>query len=68
MLPPRYTRSVTVTASDTPLTITVRYAANKEGEEEVVVKEVGEGETVTFDEKSEDMGSWQQVRKVVSVR
>merc|ERR1712228_707326 len=58
------TRSVTVTASDTPLTITVRYAANKEGEEEVVVKEVGEGETVIFEEMSEDMGSWQQSERL----
>eukprot|EP00091_Calanus_sinicus_P008778 TRINITY_DN2099_c0_g1_i10.p1 TRINITY_DN2099_c0_g1~~TRINITY_DN2099_c0_g1_i10.p1 ORF type:complete len:110 (+),score=44.90 TRINITY_DN2099_c0_g1_i10:187-516(+) len=68
MLPPKYTRSVTVTAEDTPITITVRYGASKEEDEIVEVIELGEGETHAFEEKSEDMGSWQNVRKIISVR
>ena len=68
MLPPKYTRSVTVTAEDTAITITVRYGASKEEDEIVEVEEMGEGETHTFEEKSEDMGSWQNVRKIISIR
>eukprot|EP00092_Neocalanus_flemingeri_P091894 GFUD01116586.1.p1 GENE.GFUD01116586.1~~GFUD01116586.1.p1 ORF type:complete len:151 (+),score=49.63 GFUD01116586.1:25-477(+) len=68
MLPPKYTRSVTVTAEDTDITITVRYGASKEEDEIVVVKEIGEGESHTFEEKSEDMGSWQNVRKILSIK
>merc|ERR1711892_443801 len=58
MLPPKYTRSVTITA---------RYGASKEEDETEEVKELGEGETHTFEEKSEDMGSWQNVRKIISI-
>eukprot|EP00092_Neocalanus_flemingeri_P094264 GFUD01119856.1.p1 GENE.GFUD01119856.1~~GFUD01119856.1.p1 ORF type:complete len:127 (+),score=39.37 GFUD01119856.1:46-381(+) len=72
MLPPKYTRSVTVTAEDTDITITVRYGASKEEDEIVVVKEIGEGESHTFEEKSEYMSagyvSWKNVRKILSIK
>ena len=67
MLPPKYTKTVTVTAHDTPANIIVRYASNK-GEETEVEVELGEGESHTFEEKTEDMGSWQAVRKILSVK
>merc|ERR1712179_261415 len=63
----QYTKTVTVTAHDTPVTITVRYSSNKE-EETVVEVELAEGESHTFEEKTEDMGSWQAVRKILSVK
>ena len=68
MLPPKYARSVTVTAEDTDITITARYGASKEEDETEVVKELKEGETHTFEEKSEDMGTWQMVRKILSLK
>ena len=52
-----YTMYVPVTAEDTAITITVRYGASKEDDEIVEVKEMGEGETHTFEENSEDMVS-----------
>merc|ERR1712098_595166 len=69
MLPPKYTKSVTVTAQDGRVILTARFGTNKEdeGEEEERV-EVKQGESHTFKERSQDHGTWQSVRKVVSVR
>ena len=65
---PKYTKSVTVTAEDTDITITARYGASKEEDEVEVVKELKEGETHTFEEKSEDMGSYRSIMRILSVR
>ena len=65
---PKYTKSVTVTAEDTDITITARYGASKEEDEVEVVKEMKEGETHTFEEKSEDMGSYRSIMRILSVR
>merc|ERR1711936_153552 len=59
MLPPKYTKTVTVTAKD---------SSNKEGEETWVEVELGPGESHTWEEKSEDMGTWQAVRKILTVK
>merc|ERR1711872_645842 len=67
MLPPKYTKTVTVTAHDTPATISVVYDSNKE-DKTVVEVELAQGESHTFEEKTEDMGSWQAVRKILTVR
>eukprot|EP00092_Neocalanus_flemingeri_P014838 GFUD01016019.1.p1 GENE.GFUD01016019.1~~GFUD01016019.1.p1 ORF type:complete len:108 (+),score=42.29 GFUD01016019.1:111-434(+) len=68
MLPPKYTKSVTVTAHDTAITVSARYGSSKVEEETVVEVVLGHGESHTFEEKSEDMGSWQAVRKILSVK
>merc|ERR1711962_1912629 len=69
MLPPKYTKSVTVTAQDGRFILTARFGTNKEdeGEEEEKV-EVKQGDSHTFKERSQDHGTWQSVRKVVSIR
>merc|ERR1711936_710494 len=68
MLPPKYTKTVTVTAEDKAITVTAKYSSNKEEEETLVEVELGPGETHTFKEKSEDMGTWQAVRKILSIK
>merc|ERR1712112_728833 len=68
MLPPKYTKSVTVTAQDGKVILTARFGTNKEEEEEEERVEVNQGESHTFKERSQDHGTWQSVRKVVSVR
>merc|ERR1711892_1485133 len=55
---PQYTKEVTITAEDTPITITATYGAT-EGKKE---------ETYIFEEKSEDMGSWRSVRKIIKLK
>merc|ERR1712080_149011 len=64
-----YTKSVTVTAQDGKVILTARFGTNKEdeGEEEERV-EVNQGESHTFKERSQDHGTRQSVRKVLSVR
>ena len=68
MLPPKYTKTVTVTAHDTAITVSARYGSSKVEDETVVEVELGHGESHTFEEKSEDMGTWQAVRKILSVK
>jgi len=69
MLPPKYTKSVLVSAQGGAVIVIARFASGKEGspEEEERV-EVLEGESHQFQERSEDMGSWQKVKEVLSIR
>merc|ERR1712226_770042 len=64
MLPPKYTKSVTVTAEDGKVVLVARFGTNKEEEQ----AEVEQGESYTFKERSQDHGTWQSVRKVLNVR
>ena len=66
MLPPRYTKSVTVTAVDSNYTISALYSTNKEEEEQW--DKVEQGESHTFEKKIEDMGTWTAVRKILSIK
>eukprot|EP00090_Calanus_glacialis_P001129 TRINITY_DN10793_c0_g1_i2.p1 TRINITY_DN10793_c0_g1~~TRINITY_DN10793_c0_g1_i2.p1 ORF type:complete len:108 (-),score=46.20 TRINITY_DN10793_c0_g1_i2:167-490(-) len=68
MLPPKYTKSVTVTAHDASIIVSARYASSKEEDETVVEVEVGQGESHTFEEKTEDMGTWRAVRKILALK
>merc|ERR1712114_94370 len=69
MLPPKYTKSVTVTAEDGKFILIARFGTNKEDEEEEEERvEVEQGESHTFKERSQDHGTWQSVRKVLSIR
>ena len=68
MLPPRYTKTVTVTAHDTAITVSARYGSSKEEDETVVEVALGQGESHTFEEKTEDMGTWQAVRKILNIK
>ena len=65
---PEYTRSVSVTSVDTAITITARYDSSNQEDEILDVKVLEVGESYTFGEKSEDMGTWQKVRQILSVR
>merc|ERR1712107_104684 len=68
MIPPRYTKSVTVTSHGGKLTVAARFGSNREGaEDEVEVVKLEAGGSHTFKERSEDMGSWQAVKKVLSI-
>merc|ERR1712098_370581 len=64
MLPPKYTKTVTVTAQDQDITVTARYGGQEE-EDVVVVLEAGSSHT--FPEREEDMGTWTAVRKILSI-
>ena len=68
MLPPRYTKSVTVTAVDSNYTICALYSTNKEEEEQWDKVELAQGESHTFEKKIEDMGTWTAVRKIISIK
>merc|ERR1712098_844854 len=68
MLSPKYTRSVTATAEDGRGILIARFGTNKEDEEEEERVEVEQGESHTFKERSQDHGTWQSVRKVLSIR
>jgi len=68
MIPPKYTKSVTVTSHGGKLTLTARFGSNREGtEDEIEVKELEAGGSHTFKERTEDMGSWKAVRKVLTI-
>ena len=68
MLPPRYTKSVTITATEGDYTISALYSSNKEGEEEWEKVQLNEGKSHTFEQKTEDFGSWHAVRKILSIK
>ena len=68
MLPPRFTKSVTVTATDGDYTISALYSSNKVVEEEWEKVVVQKGKSHTFEQKTEDMGEWQSVRKILYIR
>jgi len=65
MLPPKYTKTLTVVAKDGPADVTAKYSGNQ-GEEEVSVQLQAE-QSHTFPEKSEDMGTWTAVKKIVRI-
>ena len=68
MLPPRYTKSVTVTAVDSNYSISALYSTNKEEEEQWEKVELEQGQSHTFEKKTEDMGTWVAVRKILSIK
>ena len=66
---PKFTKEVTVTAVDGPLTITAVWGATEQGHKEIKeVKKLEKGETHIFEEKEEDMGSWRMIGKIVSLK
>jgi len=57
-----------VTSNGGKLTVCARFGSNREGaEDEVEVVELEAGGSHIFKERSEDMGSWQAVKKVLSI-
>lgn len=63
MLPPNYTKSVTVVAKDGLVEVTATYEGQNGNEEVTVTLEVDQSHT--FPEKTEDMGSWTAVKKII---
>merc|ERR1711973_870194 len=69
MLPPKYAKSVKITAHEKPVKVTATYDGVKEGQEDTKVeKNLADGESHTFEEKSESMGSWTAFRKIKHLR
>ena len=68
MLPQRFTKSVTITATDSNYTIIALCISNKEGEEDWEKVELEEGKSHTFEQKTEDLGGWHSVRKILSIK
>ena len=69
MLPPKYTKSVKITAHDKPIKVVATYASPKEGQEDLLEEmTIVAGESHTFPEKSENMGTWNAVRKITHIR
>merc|ERR1712105_504897 len=64
---PRYVKSVTVTAHDTDITVSAHYTGHK-GEYTVETVSLVVGESHTFPEKIEDMGSWTAVCMIHTLR
>ena len=67
MKPPKYAKSVTVQAPENGVTLvqlTAIYKGNEKDDETVTVTLTKEGESHTFPEKTEDMGSWTAVRPI----
>merc|ERR1712001_288473 len=65
--PPKYAKSVTVQAPDqgvTTIQVTAVYKGNKVEDEAVTVTLTENGQSHTFPEKTEDMGTWQAVRPI----
>jgi len=65
MLPPKYTKTVTVVANGGSAKVTAKYSGSQ-GEEEVTV-DLNQDQTHTFPEKSEDMGTWTAVKKITHI-
>ena len=66
---PKYTREVTITAVDAPITMTCTWGGDDHGHKEITeVMKMKKGDTHIFEEKSDDMGSWRSVRKIISLK
>ena len=71
MKPPKYAKSVTVTAPESGVTsieVTAVYKGNKAEDEAVSVTLTENGQSHTFPEKTEDMGTWTAVRPIHIVK
>jgi len=69
MLPPKYAKSVKITAHEKPVKVTATYDGVKEGQEDTKVEiNLAAGESHIFEEKSENMGSWTAFRKIKHLR
>merc|ERR1712131_241494 len=69
MLPPKYAKSVKITAHEKPVKVTATYDGVKEGQEDTKVDiNLAAGESHIFEEKSENMGSWTAFRKIKHLR
>ena len=69
--PPKYAKSVTVTAPDDGVTyikVTAVYKGNKAEDEAVTITLIENGQSHTFPEKTEDMGTWTAVRPIHVVK
>merc|ERR1712142_994967 len=65
---PKYTKEVTITAVDAPVTITCTWGADDHGHKEITeVKSLEKGSTHICEEKSDDMGSWRIVRECTAI-
>ena len=67
MKPPKYAKSVTVQAPENGVSLvqlTAIYKGNEKDDETVTVTLTKDGESHTFPEKTEDMGSWTAVRPI----
>ena len=67
MKPPKYAKSVTVTAPESGVStieVTAVYKGNKAEDEAVSVTLTENGQSHTFPEKTEDMGTWTAVRPI----
>ena len=71
MKPPKYAKSVTVTAPETGVSsieVTAVYKGNKAEDEAVSITLTENGQSHTFPEKTEDMGTWTAVRPIHIVK
>ena len=66
-LPPKYAKSITVKAPEdgvTAIKVTAVYKGNKVEDEHVTVTLTGNGQSHTFPEMTENMGTWTAVRPI----
>ena len=71
MKPPKYTKSVTVQAPESGVTsiqVTAVYKGNKAEDEIVTITLTENGQSHTFAEKTEDMGTWTAVRPILLIK
>ena len=71
MRPPKYTKSVTVQAPEngvTSIQVTAVYKGNQVENEVVTVTLTENGQSHTFAEKTEDMGTWTAVRPILLIK
>ena len=62
-MPPKYTKSVTVTAQDTAITVSAKYRTSKVEYKTEVEVELEHGESHTFEDKSEFL-----IRRILMVK
>ena len=67
MRPPKYAKSVTVQAPESDVSsvqVTAVYKGNQVEDESITITLTENGQSHTFPEKTEDMGSWTAVRPI----